>query len=103
MVERELPDAAYEINDLGVQAHYQFQDIHDRTVVITIHEKNPRKREPFGLLAPMGAAAEAPSSLPLVLLHDFYFSSYWLISSPGSVGCRCSLWKASQERSLCSY
>ena len=30
-------------------------------------------RKPFGLLAPVGAAAAAPSALPLVLLHDFYF------------------------------
>lgn len=73
MVERELTGATYEVNDFGVQAHYEFQDIHDRTVILDIHEHNPRARKPFGLLAPMGDAAEAPSSMPLVLLHDFYF------------------------------
>lgn len=73
MVARELAGATYEIDDFGVQAHYAFQDIHNRTVIINIHERNPRARQPFGLLAPMGDAAEAPSSMPLVLLHDFYF------------------------------
>jgi len=73
MVEREFSAATYEVDDFGVQAHYEFQDTHNRTVVINISEQNPRKRRPFGLLAPMGSAAEAPSSLPLVLLHDFYF------------------------------
>ncbi|MFN3331954.1 MAG: hypothetical protein ACK47M_05535 [Caldilinea sp.] len=73
MVERELSGATYEVDAFGVQAHYEFQDIHNRSVVININEQNPKERKPFGLLAPMGAAAEAPSALPLVLLHDFYF------------------------------
>ncbi len=73
MVERELAGATYAVDDFGVQAHYEFQDIHNRMVIINIHEQNPRARKPFGLLAPMGDAAEAPSAMPLVLLHDFYF------------------------------
>ena len=73
MVERELSGATYEVNDFGVQAHYEFEDIHNRPIVIRINEQNPRARKPFGLLAPMGDAAEAPSAMPLVLLHDFYF------------------------------
>ena len=73
MVERELAGAHFEINDFGVQAHYEFKDILNREVVININEKNPKPRKPFGLLAPMGDAAEAPSAMPLVLLHDFYF------------------------------
>ncbi|MDR5659886.1 hypothetical protein RH915_10335 [Serpentinicella sp. ANB-PHB4] len=63
----------YNINDLGVQAYYKFKDINNRNVVISINENNGKKRNPFGLLAPMGAAAENPSSIPLVMLHDFYF------------------------------
>jgi hypothetical protein len=73
MLEREMPKAFSEINDFGLQANYEFQDIHNRKVVIRVTEKNPGKRKPFGLLAPMGAAAESPSAMPLVLLHDFYF------------------------------
>ena len=73
MVEQEMAAAAYEVDACGVQAHYEFRDIHDRTVVIDINERNPKPRKPFGLLAPMGAVAESPSALPLVLLHDFYF------------------------------
>ena len=73
MVERQFTAATYEVGDSGVEAHYEFRDIHDRAVVIRVSERNPRTRKPFGLLAPMGAVAEAPSAMPLVLLHDFYF------------------------------
>jgi len=73
MAAREMPGAAYDVNACGVQAHYEFEDIHNRPVVLLINERNPQARKPFGLLAPMGAAAEAPSAMPLVLLHDFYF------------------------------
>ncbi len=72
-VEREMPGAAYEVDAYGVRAHYEFEDLDNRRVVIRIHEQNTKARKPFGLLAPMGAAAEAPSAMPLVLLHDFYF------------------------------
>jgi hypothetical protein len=73
MVKREQSGATYEVNDFGVQAHYELEDIHNRTVVIHINEHNPKARKTFGLLAPMGDVAEAPSAMPLVLLHDFYF------------------------------
>ena len=73
MEEREMRAAFFDINGAGVQAHYVFDDIHNREVVIRISESNSRKRKPFGLLAPMGDAAENPSAMPLVLLHDFYF------------------------------
>jgi hypothetical protein len=73
MIKREMPVAFSEINDFGLQAHYEFQDIQNRSIVIRVSEENPKKRKPFGLLAPMGDAAENPSALPVVLLHDFYF------------------------------
>lgn len=73
MVAREMPGATYAVDAYGVQAHYEFQDLHDRPVLLRISERHPQPRKPFGLLAPMGAAAEAPSAMPLVLLHDFYF------------------------------
>jgi hypothetical protein len=65
--------AYYEVTESGVQAHYAFRDLEDRPVRIRIAESSLRKRKPFGLLAPMGDAAEAPSAMPLVLLQDFYF------------------------------
>jgi hypothetical protein len=73
MVEREMPGAYFEVNEFGVQAFYGFEDIHQRAVHIKIAESNPRKRKPFGLLAPMGHVAENPSSLPFFLMNDFYF------------------------------
>lgn len=89
MVEVEMPLASFEINDFGVQADYQFIDLLGRTIKIQIFEQNPKSRKPFGLLAPMGDAAENPSAMPLVLLHDFYFvrrkSTDFLVSIDGKV------------------
>jgi hypothetical protein len=73
MVPIDMERAFYEVNDLGVQAHYKFKDLSGRAIEIAINESNSRKRKAFGLLAPMGDAATNPTSLPLVLLHDFYF------------------------------
>ncbi len=73
MIQTTFSKANYEIDDLGVQACYLFKDIENRSITIRIIEKNNKVRKPFGLLAPMGDAAEKPSSLPLVYLHDFYF------------------------------
>lgn len=68
-----MEKAFFEVREHGVRAHYKFTDIKGRDVEFWIEESNPKKRKPFGLLAPMGDAALHPTSLPLVLLHDFYF------------------------------
>jgi len=47
-VERELVGATFEINEFGVQAHYEFEDVHNRPVLIHINEQSPRARKPFG-------------------------------------------------------
>ena len=73
MIAVDMEKAFFQITDSGVQAHYKFADMSGREVEIVISEKNQRERKPFGLLAPMGDAAANPSSLPLVILQDFYF------------------------------
>lgn len=73
MIPTDMAKAFFEVSDCGVQAQYKFLDISGREVEIAITETNSNKRKPFGLLAPMGDAATNPISLPLVLLHDFYF------------------------------
>jgi hypothetical protein len=73
MIAVDMEKAFFQVNDFGVQAHYKFTDMSGREVEIVISENNPRERKPFGLLAPMGDAAANPSSLPLVILQDFYF------------------------------
>ncbi|HSI74862.1 MAG TPA: hypothetical protein VK957_03155 [Lunatimonas sp.] len=73
LVECEFEEAFFEIDKAGVQANYIFNDLQNRKVSIKISEKNSKKRKPFGLLAPMGSAAEKPSAMPLVMLRDFYF------------------------------
>jgi hypothetical protein len=73
MAERALEGSFFYVDEKGVQALVEFEDLLGREVHVSIGEHNPRKRRPFGLLAPMGDAAENPSAMPLVLLHDFYF------------------------------
>jgi hypothetical protein len=73
MVARPLTGAYFEVKAAGVDAYFAFDDLLGRPVEVTIQERNSRPRKPFGLLAPMGSAATAPSALPLVILHDFYF------------------------------
>ncbi len=73
MIPVDMEKAAFEVNDFGVKAHYKFTDLMGRGVEMLIDENNTRKRKPFGLLAPMGDATTNPKSLPLILLHDFYF------------------------------
>ncbi len=73
MVERDMADCFFYVDEAGVQAYYSFEDLEGRTIELKVHEYSSRKRQPFGLLAPMGEAAADPSALPLILLHDFYF------------------------------
>lgn len=73
MVSRELNDAFFEVNERGAQASVTFEDIEGRLIELNLSEQSTRTRKPFGLLAPMGVAAENPSAMPLILLHDFYF------------------------------
>ena len=73
MLARPLSDAYFNVTDAGVEAQFAFDDALGRPIAVTIQENGQRQRRPFGLLAPMGGAATAPSVLPLVILHDFYF------------------------------
>ncbi len=73
MLERDLAGGFFYVNESGVQAQYEFVDLHGRMISFKIKENHPKKRKPFGLLAPMGDAAENPHAMPLVLLQDFYF------------------------------
>ena len=73
MTENHFEKAHFEVGEKGIQANYLFHDMEGRKVVIEIFESHPKKRKPFGLLAPMGSAAEKPSAMPLVILQDFYF------------------------------
>jgi len=73
MISREMPESFFEVNEQGAQAWVTFEDIEGRLIELQLAEQSTRTRKPFGLLAPMGVAAENPSALPLILLHDFYF------------------------------
>jgi hypothetical protein len=73
MVSRVMEGAFFEVNERGAQADVSFEDIEGRLIELKLTERSTRKRKPFGLLAPMGVAAENPSAMPLILLHDFCF------------------------------
>jgi hypothetical protein len=73
MLERKMDGALFEITERGAQAKIRFPDLDGRMIELHLEERSNRTRKPFGLLAPMGQAAENPSAMPLVLLHDFYF------------------------------
>lgn len=73
MVERPLHGAYFRVEENGVQSWFSFVDIYNREIEVRIHEQSTRRRKPFGLLAPMGHAAENPSAMPMIFLHDFYF------------------------------
>jgi hypothetical protein len=73
MSEVEMDGAYFRVEENGIQAWFHLTDIYDRTIEVKINENHPSKRKPFGLLAPMGDAAESPSAMPMVLLHNFYF------------------------------
>lgn len=62
------------VNNFGVRAQFAFIDIYDRSVNLIVKESHPATRKPFGLLAPMGAMAEKPQAMPLIMLEDFYFA-----------------------------
>jgi hypothetical protein len=73
MTERSFSEALFEIGPTGVQANIVFTDLQGRSVHLEIRETDSRPRTPFGLLAPMGAAATNPPALPLVYVDGFYF------------------------------
>jgi hypothetical protein len=73
IVETPMETAYFMVNNQGVQVDYRFKDLLGREILLHIRERNRARRKPFGLLAPMGATAQSPSAMPLVMLHDFYF------------------------------
>jgi hypothetical protein len=73
MLERPLEHARFEIGPYGVDADVRFEDAAGRSVALRVVERSQRVAPRIALLAPMGAAATAPSALPLVLMRDFGF------------------------------
>lgn len=70
-VETDITDALLEICDDGVRAAALFTDVDGRRVEVRIDDRDGRRRQRGGLLAPVSAAIESPSSLFLVWLPAF--------------------------------
>jgi hypothetical protein len=73
LIERPLENASFIVTKSGVDTFFTFEDKLGRSIEVTVKEENQKEPKPFGLLAPMGSVVEKPTSLPLVILHDFYF------------------------------
>ena len=69
----QMPDARFDVTPHGVDAYFRFEDLEGRTIEVKVREKNPKKRRPFPLLAPVGSASENPSCLPVYFLFGFDF------------------------------
>ena len=67
-VETDIADARLEISDDGVHAAALFTDLDGRRIEVRIDDRDGRRRRRGGLLAPVSAAIERPSSLLLVWL-----------------------------------
>jgi hypothetical protein len=73
MSTRDLSRGILELGPSGARIDLAFTDLADRPIRLVVRETDTRPRRPFGLLAPMGAAASDPPALPLVYVKDFYF------------------------------
>jgi hypothetical protein len=69
-VETDIADALLEISDDGVHAAADFTDVDGRRIEVRIDDRDGRRRR-GGLLAPVSASIESPSSLFLVWLPAF--------------------------------
>jgi|SoiMethySBSTD1v2_1073268.scaffolds.fasta_scaffold176729_2 hypothetical protein len=70
-VETDFADAGLEISDDGIHAAALFTDSDGRRIEVRIDDRDGRRRRRGGLLAPVSAAIESPSSLFLVWLPTF--------------------------------
>jgi len=70
---RSFEGGHFTIGERGADLDLAFEDKTGRMVSLRVHERNPKPRRPFGLLAPFPSGTENPPGLPLVVLHDFYF------------------------------
>lgn len=69
--ETDFTEASLKICDDGVHAAALFMDADGRRVVVRVDDRDGRPRRRGGLLAPVGAAIEKPTSLFLVWLPEF--------------------------------
>lgn len=73
MVPRNFSDSYFTLGKSGMEAHFSFQDLNGRLIDFKIRERNKKAPKPFGFLSPVGDGSEKPSSMPILMLHDFYF------------------------------
>ena len=70
-IETDFADALLEVSDDGVHAAALFTDADGRRIEVRVDDRDGRRRRRGGLLAPVSAAIEKPTSLFLVWLPAF--------------------------------
>lgn len=63
--------ARFRVGHDGVDAEVRFRDVDHRLIEVRVHDQDGRTRRRGGLLAPVGAGVENPSSLLLVWMPAF--------------------------------
>jgi len=70
---RPLENARFEVNAGLIDVYFAFEDKMGREIIVQIKESKCRKKNPFFLLAPVGANSEKPMSLPVYSLYQMSF------------------------------
>jgi hypothetical protein len=67
----DFDDARFEVADDGVDAEVRFTDVDGRVIDVRVDDRDGRQRRRAGLLAPVGAGIDQPTSLLLVWMPGF--------------------------------
>jgi hypothetical protein len=72
--ERPMENAKFEINADSLYIYFVFEDNIGREIKVMVNESNRQKKNPFYLLAPVGANSGKPNSLPIYSLYEMSFT-----------------------------
>ncbi|HNW68777.1 MAG TPA: hypothetical protein PKI01_00115 [Bacteroidales bacterium] len=72
--ERPLENAKFEVNVNGIEVNFILEDKIGREIKVRVNESKRQKKNPFFLLAPVGANSLKPKSLPIYSLYEMSFT-----------------------------
>ena len=70
-METDFTSARFAVTPCGTEVDVRFVDAADRTIEVSIDDRDGRRRRPATMLAPVGAAIERPNRLFLVWMKGF--------------------------------
>lgn len=71
---RPLEKAKFEVDSDSLDVSFVFEDKIGREIKVRVNERNRQNKEPFFLLAPIGAISKTPVSLPVYSLYEISFA-----------------------------